>query len=179
MIEELKVNDEKMTFDYAETPKEPKEAMNTKDEIESAGSSEPLRSLQWSDWTALKNLDLSKVPSIAGVYQMRWASSGKPNPISRANGVDESGIVYIGKALSLKRRLKALYRGITEGRPTHTAAYTYMWDNFGKKFKPDQLEVHWANAPKDEIGDYEFDLISDYVKNYIDTPPLNITRGRK
>ena len=153
--------------------------MNTKSESKGAKYSEPLKSLQWSDWIALTDLDTGKVPSIAGVYQMRWASSGKPRPISRADGVDESGMLYIGKASNLKRRLKALRRGIIEERDFHTAAYTYMWDNFRRKFKPDQLEVHWANVTKDETLDYEADLMGDYIKKFIDTPPLNITRGRK
>ena len=54
-----------------------------------------------------------------------------------------------------------------------------MWDNFGKKFKADHLEVHWAVLSKEKTDDYEFDLLGDYIKEYLDTPPLNISRLRK
>ena len=122
---------------------------------------------------------MNDVPSVPGVYQMRWAVNGQSQAIPRANGVDKSGLLYIGKATNLKRRLRELYRGITEGRANHTAAYTYMWDNFSKKFKTDHLEVHWAVLSKEETDDYAFDLLGDYIKAYLDTPPLNISRLRK
>ena len=83
---------------------------------------ETLKKPEWSQWVAFKTLSLSDVPSVAGVYQMRWGVNGKPKSIHRANGVDKSGLLYIGKATNLKRRLRALYRGIIEGRLTHTAA---------------------------------------------------------
>lgn len=156
--------------------------MSTKDRLQpkSGKFADFLKNLKWSHWTALGNLNLSDVPTVAGVYQMRWVSNGKPKPINRLNGVDESGILYIGKATNLRTRLRALYRGIIEGHLTsHTAAYTYAWDDFDKKFKPQQLEVHWATVSKDEIDDYEFALLGDYIEAYLDTPPLNISRGRK
>jgi hypothetical protein len=140
---------------------------------------ESLKSLKWSRWITLKTLDLGKVPPDAGVYQMRWAVNDGPSSINRLDGVDEDGLLYIGKAKNLKTRLKALHRGIIRGRPTHTAVYTYMWDNFDRKFKPEQLEVRWAITPEEEIDDYEFALLGDYVEAYLDTPPLNISRGRK
>lgn len=138
-----------------------------------------MRELEWSQWVPLKPLDLTIVSSNSGVYQMRWTINGKPKPINRVNGVDKSGLIYIGKAKNLKRRLKALYRGIIKERLTrHTAAYTYMFDEFDKKFKPEQLEVRWAELPEEEIDDCEWLLISDYIKAYLDTPPLNISRKR-
>ena len=138
-----------------------------------------MKKLKWSPWVALKTLDLTTIPPTSGVYQMRWAASGKPKPINRANGVDESGMLYIGKTMNLKKRLKALYRGIVEERLTHTAAYTYMFDEFDKKFKPKELEVQWGEVPKDEIDDHEYVLMGEYIKAYLDNPPLNISRGRK
>ena len=140
---------------------------------------ETLKKLEWSQWVALKTLSLGDVPSVAGVYQMKWSVNGKPKSIHRANGVDKSGLLYIGKATNLKRRLRALYRGIIEGRLTHTAAYTYIWDDFDRKFKPEHLEVRWAVLSENEIDDYEFALLGDYIKAYLDIPPLNISRRRK
>ena len=140
---------------------------------------ETLKKLEWSQWIALRTLILSDVPAATGVYQIRWAIDGKPMSIDRANGVDKSGLLYIGKAKNLKRRLRAFCRGIFERRITHTAAYTYIWDSFDKKFKPDQLEVRWAVVSEDELDDYEFALLGDYIEAYLDTPPLNISRGRK
>ena len=140
---------------------------------------ETLKDLVWSQWIALGTLNLSDVRSAAGVYEMRWAVNGKPQSIDRANGVDRSGLLYIGKATNLKHRLRALYRGIVHKRLTHTAAYTYIWDGFDKKFKPQQIEVRWAVVSEEEIDDYEFALLGDYIQAYLDTPPLNISRGRK
>jgi hypothetical protein len=138
-----------------------------------------LKRLRWSQWITLRTLNFNDVPLDAGVYQMRWAVNGKPKSIDRADGVDKSGLLYIGKGTNLKRRLMALYRGIIEGRLAHTAAYTYMWDDFERKFKPEQIEVRWAVTSKDEIDDYEFALLGDYIQAYLDTPPLNISRVRK
>jgi len=96
---------------------------------------ETLKDPVWSQWVALGTLNLSDVRSAAGIYEMRWAVNGKPQSIDRANGVDRSGLLYIGKATNLKNRLRALYRGIVHKRPIHTAAYTYIWDGFEKKLQ--------------------------------------------
>ena len=140
---------------------------------------ETLKKLEWFQWIAIRTLNLSDVTAASGVYQIRWAIDGKPTSIDRANGIDKSGLLYIGKTKNLKRRLRAFCRGIFERRTTHTAARTYFWDSFDKKFKPDQLEVRWAVVSKDELDDYEFALLGDYIQAYLDTPPLNISRGRK
>ena len=144
-----------------------------------------IKQLQWSQWFALVNIDLHSIPSASGVYQIRWAIGKKPQPIERTNGTDDSGCLYIGKTVNLRRRISRLCRGIIHGTQTHTvsydhtAAYTYTFYGFEKKIKPDQLEVRWGELPRNVIGEWEQELLEDYGAKYLDKPPLNISVRRR
>lgn len=124
------------------------------------------------------------IPNSAGVYEIRWARNGEPQPISRANGIDESGRLYIGKSYDLKQRIRRFRRGILrsiEGRENsniHTAAFTYAVYQYGKKFRSEQLELRYASLSKQEADRFEKDLLAKYVSTYLDKPPLNISVAR-
>ena len=139
--------------------------------------------MNWSKWYNLISLDLSIIPKTSGLYQLRWAIDSKPQPINRANIIDDAGCLYIGKTANLYRRIKRLIRGLTELKTnnvsyTHTAIYTYSYYSFNKKFKPEQIEIRWVETPKEEIDNWEEKLIGDYVEKYLDKPPLNINIRR-
>jgi hypothetical protein len=143
-----------------------------------------MQRITWSEWTKLNLLDQVSIPPSSGVYQIRWAIDGNPLPISRANGTDDSGCLYIGKSVNLKNRLRKFRRGIqlgAEGRPTpniHSGTYTYSFYDFARKFKPDQLECRYAELPRSEIDHTEGDLLLRYVQTHLDKPPLNISVKR-
>jgi hypothetical protein len=132
-----------------------------------------IEQLNKARWYSLKTLDLSIIPSSSGVYQIRWAVGGKPQPIPRANGNDEKGILYIGESSDLRERTENFWLRI-QGKGSHTAGWTYDFYEFRKKFKLEQLEVQWLELPESEIGELETVLLMDYVAKYLDKPPLNI-----
>lgn len=142
--------------------------------LEDSSCTKSLDKLQWRQWTTLLPLNVSEVPSDAGLYQLRWAINGKPRPIPRAYGIDAFGFVYFGKAKNLNRRLKALLNGIIERSPVHNTDSIFLWYGFEEKFKHSQLEIRWSVLPKDLIDEYEYYLLSLYVFVYLDLPPLNI-----
>jgi len=130
-----------------------------------------LEQLKWSEWCSLETLDFSAVPLSEGVYQVRWAIHGKPKIIHRANGDDKLGILYIGEGSNLQKRIKNLWRGIYYGHG-HTAGWTYDWHGLKEKFKPEHLEVRWAESPLCDAEEEK--LLIEYVEKYFDKPPLNM-----
>ena len=135
-----------------------------------------MKRLKWSKWSVLKTLDFGIIPSLSGVYQIRWAIDGKPQLIHRANGDDEFGLLYMGETKNLRLRVRNFWDMVQKGSSvgSHTAGWTYAYYEFNKKFKPEQLEVRWAQSPEDEMGEWEDVLLEDYVAKYLDKPPLNI-----
>lgn len=140
--------------------------------------------LRWSEWVSIEDLDHITIPSESGVYEIRWALEGAPQPISRANGTDCSGCLYIGKSQNLKNRLKRFRNGIRRAakghanRNIHSGALTYSYYDFKRKFRPEQLQARYARLSKDEIDRAEGKLILIYVRTYLDKPPLNISVKR-
>jgi len=140
--------------------------------------------LTWSKWTFLNLVENEMIPNDPGVYQIRWAINGAPQPISRFNGVDESGCLYIGQTDNLARRIRRFCRGITQGshgpniRNRHTAAVTYIVYGFNRKIKPEELEFRYSELLKSEILECEGRLLQEYIRNYLDKPPLNTSVRR-
>ena len=139
---------------------------------------EAIKQLNKARWYSLKTLDFSIIPSSSGVYQIRWAIDGKPQPITRANGNDKKGILYIGESSSLRKRIEDFWLRIQRKGRSHTAGLTYDFYTFRKKFKLEQLEVQWLELHESEIGELETSLLTDYVAKYLDKPPLNIAIPR-
>jgi len=60
----------------------------------------------------------------------------------------------------------------------HTAAYTYNVYEFNRKIRPEDLEFRYAELPENEIRRWEEGLLEEYMRNFLDTPPLNISFKR-
>ena len=139
--------------------------------------------IKWSRWFSLQGLDLSMIPGESGLYQIRWSVNGNPQLIPRANDTDNSGLLYIGKTINLKHRIRSFKRGLSKLKSnnvsyTHTAIYTYSYYGFNKIFKPENLEIRWAEKGKDLIDYWEEKILGDYVEKFLDSPPLNISIQR-
>ena len=106
---------------------------------------------EWSKWLSLHVTNFEGVPSSSGVYQLSWAIDRHTQPIHRLNGIDENGLLYIGKANDLKSRIRGFWRYITSEKGKHTAGFTYIFYMYDRKIKPEQLGVRWMLLPKDEI----------------------------
>ena len=133
---------------------------------------------RWAEWLLLKTEDFQSIPRSPGVYEIRWAIEGKPQPIDRVDGVDAEGLLYIGKTKNLRSRTRSFWRYIKTEKSRHTAGYTYVFYDYERKFRPDQLEVRWMTVSQDEIDKEETKLLDDYINKYLDRPPLNISIKR-
>lgn len=143
-----------------------------------------MQELKWSEWFALNTTNIDSIPATTGVYQIRWAIGGKPQKIHRVNGIDESGYLYIGKAVNLRSRIKRFYRGVIQSPKVgkmsnrHTA-YTYTFYGFKREIKSEHLEGRYAELLREEIDSCEENLLLCYVEKFLDKPPLNISVKRR
>jgi len=135
--------------------------------------------LKWTNWFDLHRLRFEDVPKEPGVYEVRWAVNGVPQTINRVDGADDSGLLYIGGSINLRRRIKNFWDRVMGGKAPHTAGHTYKAYNFERKFRPEQLQVRWALIPKEELQKAESHLLEEYVKKFLDKPPLNLSVKRK
>lgn len=132
----------------------------------------------WSDWFPFSILKWDTVPLESGVYEIRWAINGNAQPINRVDGTDEEGLLYIGKASEIKKRLRRFWNYITLEKGKHTAGHTYLIYDYERKIKHNQIETRWRTIPKEDMDDVETKLIDDYLDMYLDSPPLNISIKR-
>jgi len=128
----------------------------------------------WTEWVLIEKLDFTRIPTTSGVYKIGASINGQSQPINRANGVDKNGLLYIGKAGNIRKRIKDFWRhALTEGKQ-HTAAETYIYYGFNTKFTRESLQVRWLVLPKGMQSEFEKKLIDECVEKYLDSPPLNI-----
>ena len=128
----------------------------------------------WTEWASIEKLDFTRITTTPGVYEIGASINGQPQQINRANGVDRNGILYIGKAGNLRKRIKDFWRHILIEGNRHTAAETYLFYGFNTKIPRESLQVRWLALPKGMQGEFEKKLIDDYLEKYLDSPPLNI-----
>ncbi len=135
--------------------------------------------LAWTKWFTICKLKFEDIPKEPRVYEVRWAINGKPQRINRLNGTDESGLLYIGVTANLQSRIKNFWRRINGGKSPHTAGHTFVAYNFERKIKLEHLEVRWAKLSNEELDKTEAALLEDYIKKFLDKPPLNLIVKRK
>jgi DNA-directed RNA polymerase subunit RPC12/RpoP len=113
---------------------------------------------KWSDWHPLnKQVVRQIVPDKPGVYQVRWKGSMVP----RFRG--SSGVLYIGQAKGLRGRILQM---LTLGAP-HIANVPIDWAIKNSY----HLEFRWVQ--NDSPRQLEKELLREYQREHIDTPPFN------
>lgn len=135
-------------------------------------------------WNRLIDLPLKKfrdVPKLSGVYFVRWSRNGKPVSIPRLRGVDHKGILYIGQAKNLRRRLRELCRGIKRNdAEAHTISKTIIFCKVFEIIKFGEYEIAWEElGTHDDAIRQEWAAIRLYAKKYREPPPLNLSIRRK
>jgi len=136
------------------------------------------------DFESLKEID--KKP---GVYVITYVEMGKPKNFTRLNGIDSEGILCIGRAINLNRRIREFQKDImAEGlkEKYHSEGWNfraYFRDNPNPntiKLKVENVMVHWIYMKDEQEADnFETELIQQYVTRFQDKPPLNISIKRK
>jgi len=131
-----------------------------------------------TSWTKLS--EVSKIEDESGVYIVRWAVNGEPQKIGRFGGIDSKGILYIGSAKNLKKRIKRLWSGIKEQKPIHTAARSFIFSNNYSIIDPKDIEITTVVFDKlNEARTQEWNALKYYGNRFKELPPLNLIVGRK
>lgn len=110
-----------------------------------------------------------------GIYLLKSYSNDRPVPIHRLMSIDESGTLYIGKAISFLDRVVELKKSITEGYTSsnHDCGYRYKKYKLGIKYPYESLYVDLIGAELDKIDKLEKDIIEEYTIKFGELPPLN------
>ncbi len=128
---------------------------------------------------------LKKIPRSSGVYVLIYIENGKPKCFPRLNGKEDSdGILCIGKAVNLNRRIRQFHRDVFDEslyRNSHSEGWNfrrYFRDNHFPdtiKLNAKNIRVYWTElSSAKEADNRETKCIQYYVMEYQDKPPLNI-----
>ena len=99
------------------------------------------------NWHKLKDLaakNFKDIPTDPGIYFVRWSKNGKPTSIPRLAGVDHKGILYIGSAAKLKKRIRELWKGINGQVESHTIGKTIIFCKIFEIVNLDEYEISWG-----------------------------------
>ena len=128
----------------------------------------------WSDWLSISKSIKYYRPA---VYQVRWARSGEPIPISRFARVDLDGILCIGKTKNMDQRRRNFGNGMRRGEGHSEADILFYLKHFGASLTvPDESQLQFSYKSFD--GEraalrYEELLILAYMRRFGEVPPLN------
>ncbi len=129
-------------------------------------------------WYRLGELAAKKfydIPNNPGIYFIRWSRNGKAVPISRLKGMDDKGILYIGSAKKLRRRIQELWRGINGKVEDHTIGKTIIFCKISEVISVNEYEISWEKLETHEkaVGQ-EWAAIKSYADKFKEPPPLNL-----
>jgi len=125
------------------------------------------------------------VPEKAGVYMILWVKNRKPVTIQRIRGSDERGILYIGSAVNLRRRMRELWRSIQIVRrlktypEEHTFGATLLYTGLHDVIADQELYICFKVLNKQEAKKMEKEELLKYTRRYGEPPPLNLNIGRR
>jgi len=129
-------------------------------------------------WYKLKDLavkNFNNIRNVSGIYFVRWSRNGKPVSIPRLGGVDHKGILYIGSAVKLRRRVRELWKGINGQVEAHTIGKTIIFCKIFEIVNLDEYEISWEELEThgNAVGQ-EWAAIKSYADKYKEPPPLNL-----
>lgn len=136
--------------------------------------------IKWYKLEELAVKNFKDIPNDPGIYFVRWSKNGKPVPILRLGGSDHKGLLYVGSAVNLRRRIRQLWRGINGQVGAHTIGKTIIFCKVFETIDPSEYEVAWEELKtgKDAIGQ-ESAAMKSYADKYKEPPPLNLTIRRE
>lgn len=118
------------------------------------------------------------IPPRSGVYRIFSLDQNDiPRPLQRVLGIDNDGILYIGKSENLNDRLRMLWRVLQPnyGASAHTFGINYKsLKIIQDAFPYDSLAIEFEESPEAKI--YEKSLIESYRQKYGEVPPLNSSK---
>lgn len=107
-----------------------------------------------------------------GVYKVIASS-----PVSRVLGIDQEGILYIGKGdmLSGNNRIGKLINAFNKTERKHEAGVRYIKLNYDLKFPISELRLHITLV--EHPAKTEAELLDEYLTRFGELPPLNRQGG--
>lgn len=137
----------------------------------------------WSDWEPIASWRAA--PPNPGVYRIRVRDGGRCQMITRANGIDGNGILYIGSTFgtkpkasrTLRGRLKEFERCAKNASASgHIAGWNYSNRGYYRRFPLAELEYSYVETKtKPQTNNTEAALIRQYLDQFLDLPPLNFS----
>lgn len=106
-----------------------------------------------------------------GIYFIYCYNKNRPRKIGRTLKIDDKGLLFIGKAVNLQRRLKNFIRGIKEGKG-HSGGARFRFYNLSNKRKLGnclKFKVNYKCPPEH----WEAKSLSEYWDKFGELPPLN------
>jgi hypothetical protein len=130
----------------------------------------------WGEWHNIENIyhDID-VLHRQGLYQIRMVNpSNKPLPIPRLAGVDESGIIYIGKSVELRTRIENFYCGRHSGGGMYNLVRLRLRRH--KPYNNYLLQYRYMKSnDENAMEKTETNLLRRYFRQYCELPPFNST----
>lgn len=134
-------------------------------------------------WYKLKDLavkNFTDIPNVSGIYFVRWAKNGTPVSIHRLRGFDHNGILYIGSAVNLRRRVRELWKGINGQVEAHTIGKTIIFCKVFEIVSLNEYEISWEELKtREEAQGQESAAIKTYAEKYKEPPPFNLEIRRE
>lgn len=124
----------------------------------------------WTDWMLLSSVNWKDVPQGPGTYMI-----ATDRPLNRAVGVDQEGILDVGKSKGLRGRLQAFQRcSTTPDKGGHNAGWRFAFYKMHRHFPLATLYICWRPAAtEDAAAREEGRLLDEYVCQHMESPPLN------
>ncbi len=117
----------------------------------------------------------------AGVYAIHARTeTGEFEQIPRLLGCDPKGILFTGKSVRVRTRVRTFKRAATQQewwKTRHSEGHTYRWiPALQERFPIERLyvSVHYTDPPEVE----ESRRLRDYAFQFGEPPPLNLSAGR-
>ena len=117
------------------------------------------------------------IPEVGGVYQIHCFKDKKYIWFNRVLGIDNEGILYIGKSVNLRERLRMLKRSLNQKPKVsgHTFGKKYYENKkLENAFPLKSLYVSYktTTAPKT----LETKLLNQYFAKFGEVPPMNSSK---
>lgn len=136
--------------------------------------------MKWHKLEDLATKGFHEVPNVSGIYVVRWSRDGKPVCIPRLGGSDLKGILYIGRAKRLRRRVRQLWAGVNQKAKKHTIARTIIFCKVFQLVNLNEYEISWEEFQTGkDAEDQEWAAFKLYGEKYREPPPLNLVIHRK
>lgn len=118
-----------------------------------------------------------RIPESGGIYFIYGYKNKLPIKISRVLGIDNDGILYIGKSENLRERLRMLWRVLNPKlkATAHTFGTKYNFNiRLREAFPLKSLYVSYAISTEPHI--LESELLDKYFLQYGEVPPFNSSK---